>query len=754
MEEPGKGRAPFRGMFGPRWIWFAAAIVWLTAVSQVSVLYLNYVQGLYDRTGPPVNWNALVASVAALLVLFVVAFLVLWHVSKTLTKRERASKAERGPHGPEAQGEHPPRKAILIVHGMGVQDRYQMLSDFRQGIAGYSADHEVEPVEETLTGKTWCTFRVASSKPGSESHLVDVHECFWGHHFNGVTKFHSTVIFAAKTLYKFAPTLFTRLYPKRLSEALWVGLALSLLGAALFGIYGGFRLSALRLQYFEAIADNQVLPSREKNEELGLDSRTRYAGLNWEGPRPLWIFNDSRPTYGERLEETGKFLALSYTSLWRAILKGEVADPKTKDGVLIPIQKPFEALGRHPIQNLVAALIYSAAFALTVMSFLWFVSAQWSLLKSDFRGPHANREALNYAIGFSNWRNSTFDSLRKGVVPLILLLALDPVLELVLVQLFMTAGLLVLLYKGLQYWMTNFLGDVEIYANTNENSSFWKAREAATTEIQKKIYALLNSRDLGGNLEYGCVIVVAHSLGSVIALQAIRRIGVDEQGGPGREPQLRGIGAFVTIGSPLRKFRQLFRFQPYKWAFAEFNVERDRVIFRGEEVSPHGPVPWHNFWYSSDIFADPLAFIPIGKLKSKLQAAAGPEEEAAVLREHDNPADLDRTGFQVGKAFRECACEQIESDREMRKVSRDHWLGFRWGIWTHSDYWLDPKFVDKLLHITLACGCRGNMLDRELAKPKAQAALPLVLAPESRQNLLAQAPLETDAEVDYGETGV
>lgn len=726
---PASETPPFRGRLGPRWTWFIGSIAWIALVGVASVQYLRSVQHLYDCHWDNGQWHLPTLYALILLLLLVLAFYALRHVTKVLSKVERDVRAQET--GLPSTKVHHSRNAILVVHGMGVQDRYQMLSGFREGITGYAKDHKVTVVQEALTGKNWCTLQVSVSEPGEQSaQLIDVHECFWGHHFNGITKFPSTLIFAASTLYKFLPTIFTRLYRKRISEAIWVSVALGMIGFGLFGIYGGFRLSALRLEHFNLLADNPSKVSEDDRAKLGLAENTRYLE-----PDKKEVGRMTRPEYDVRLRETKKFVVLSVTSLWEAICSGGLFDSNGRSNILIPVQRPLESIRRHSIGSLVGALVYSIAFALTAMSLVLFWFAQWGLLMSDALGPHAKNRMANYLLGFSNWRNATLDSLRKGVLPLAVLLALDPVIELVLVQLFMTAGLLVLLYKGVQFWFSNFLGDVEIYANTNENSTFWKAREAATSEIQRKIRELLDPNNpQTGHLNYGCVIIVAHSLGSVIALQALRRIAVDEKGGQHESPGMPGIGAFVTIGSPLRKFRQLFRFQPYKWAFSEFNVERDRVIFQGEEVEPHGSLPWHNFWYSSDIFADPLAFVPIGNLKSKLKAVDDHVRGSAVAQV-TNPAELDRTGFQVGS-------------------SRDHWLGVRWGIWTHSDYWLDRSFVDRLLKITLECGGRGGAAFRDPSAAQSASSLPLVIEPVLRESLAVMPSASVEQSVDYGETQV
>jgi hypothetical protein len=146
------------------------------------------------------------------------------------------------------------------------------------------------------------------------------------------------------------------------------------------------------------------------------------------------------------------------------------------------------------------------------------------------------------------------------------------------------------------------------------------------------------------------------------------------------------LGAFVTIGSPLRKFRMLFKAKPYMWAFGDNAIPRDGDIFIGEEYSHKGRVPWFNYWYGTDVFADRLAYEPWGELKRGLVEAAKNKSqrdygEAVVKALNTSYDELDTTGFRVG-------------DR------RDCNLGPRPGVWTHSDYWLDHRFVDDVLLMT------------------------------------------------------
>jgi len=222
---------------------------------------------------------------------------------------------------------------------------------------------------------------------------------------------------------------------------------------------------------------------------------------------------------------------------------------------------------------------------------------------------------------------------------------LDPFVGMFLVKAMLYASLLYLLVWGVKYWFTNFLGDVQIYTSTDWNNAYYNARDEAIEIVRDKIEEVANAG-------YSRVLVVAHSLGSAVALTALRRLSLKSAGSAPELPN--NVVGFVTIGSPLRKIRQLFRTRPYKWKYLEFNAETDRLIF-GDGVEGKRP-PWHNYWYYPHLCADPLAPIPSGT--------------------------SDETSFNVAQ----------ERDVCLRPPA---------AVWAHSAYWEDTRFVDPMLAVVL-----------------------------------------------------
>ena len=108
--------------------------------------------------------------------------------------------------------------------------------------------------------------------------------------------------------------------------------------------------------------------------------------------------------------------------------------------------------------------------------------------------------------------------------------------------------------------------DVACYVCHNEE------RERVRSFVFEALMRLACREDVGS------IVINAHSNGTVIAFDAVKRL---PEGFTGK------IKAFVTAGSPLRKYVDLFQ-----W---------------GSQVQCPSPVePWYNFWDACDPVADPL----------------------------------------------------------------------------------------------------------------------------------------------------
>ena len=613
-----------------RWARSLAMLAWLVVVVAVSVLYLKTRDGLGFSLWSVVWLLVLAALIAAAGVFYV--------------RKSRPPKDE--PEKPDAKD----RVALLIVHGMGVQDRFQMLDDFARSMPVYTEAYARRT--SLLTGapkNEYLPLQVGDKQ-------VDVHEAFWGHLFNRLVTLPKTLVFTAKTLVAFAPKLFTRFWRKRLAEALYVGAALAFLYVMLASLYCGVLLSSQQLDMIQ-VEKEQITVAAGTNGGPSEDAQALGPNLVSESQE-----RKAPPPWAERVKMTSKF---AFDSVAGAFSPSLLSQP-------VSFERPIELLKGEPTVLLLYSVLYCVSFGFTLLSVLRLALAQFKFWMAGGNGPADNPEyerAVNEV-----WTKNSWGAIKGGIVPLAGLLVFDPVLDPVVVHLVATFAVLVLFLKGLSWWLKSFLGDVMIYATLNANAETYDARERATELVADKVRALLADE------HYQRVIVVAHSLGSVIATNAVRRVY-----NKGHE-NFAKLGAFVTIGSPLRKFRMLFKAKPYLWAFGDNAIQRDGDIFIGEEYKHKGRVPWFNYWYGSDVFSDRLAYEPWGELKKGLVEAAENKSqrdyaEAVVKAYKTSYEELDTTGFRVG-------------DR------RDCNLGPRPGVWTHSDYWLDHRFVDDLLLMT------------------------------------------------------
>jgi hypothetical protein len=126
--------------------------------------------------------------------------------------------------------------------------------------------------------------------------------------------------------------------------------------------------------------------------------------------------------------------------------------------------------------------------------------------------------------------------------------------------------------------LITYVGDIALYVTADEKSGFFRTREVVLSGATRRLRALLDDPD------YEAVYLAGHSLGSVIAYDAINRLAreVRAQGAEGEEKldqrhfdKLKGL---LTFGSPLDKVYYFFRTA----------VKQDQVIRAQLLSSLHG----------------------------------------------------------------------------------------------------------------------------------------------------------------------
>ena len=164
------------------------------------------------------------------------------------------------------------------------------------------------------------------------------------------------------------------------------------------------------------------------------------------------------------------------------------------------------------------------------------------------------------------------------------------------------AGALWLCAFPLARLLVRTLGDVEVYATYVEASERHAAHEAVVAEAVTVLRRALEDESISR------VVLVAHSLGTVVAWDALRVLALETQsGGPLRAAALLKLARVVTYGSPIDKIRY-FHFMDDKNdpTFAGV-LERLRADTRVGpfEDRPEG-LAWDNWYDPADLVAGRL----------------------------------------------------------------------------------------------------------------------------------------------------
>lgn len=123
-------------------------------------------------------------------------------------------------------------------------------------------------------------------------------------------------------------------------------------------------------------------------------------------------------------------------------------------------------------------------------------------------------------------------------------------------------GLIALWLKNI---LVEYVGDIAVYVNADAKAVSFQARSAILKEARETILRLLRSRE-----GYERIVLVGHSLGSVIAYDVLNRLLDEARASYAAGPQgvssgklvikdLQPLQGLVTVGSPLDKIYYFFR---------------------------------------------------------------------------------------------------------------------------------------------------------------------------------------------------
>ncbi len=173
------------------------------------------------------------------------------------------------------------------------------------------------------------------------------------------------------------------------------------------------------------------------------------------------------------------------------------------------------------------------------------------------------------------------------------------------------AALLWLSMFPLARMLVRTLGDVEVYATYTEASERHRAHEAVVAEAVLVLRRTLEDPDCAR------VVLVAHSLGSVVAWDALRALVLEsEAGGPLPRAALLKLSRVVTYGSPVDKIRYFHFMDDNNDPTFAAVLEAQRADTRSGPFldRPEG-LAWDNFYDPADLVA--------GRLESPNDRAMG-----------------------------------------------------------------------------------------------------------------------------------
>ncbi len=210
-------------------------------------------------------------------------------------------------------------------------------------------------------------------------------------------------------------------------------------------------------------------------------------------------------------------------------------------------------------------------------------------------------------------------------------------------------------------FLTESIGDVQVYTTRNPNSSYFKAREAVLADAEA-IFETVADR------AYRTVDVIGHSLGAVVAFDSLQRL-------QSRKPNLLPrIGSIVTLGAALEKVRYFFSQESRDERSGGTTPRSTEVSVRLQDLQDAVALArdktWLNLWYWNDVVADPIQWFS--------------EDRSDMPRYRWRRVGL--PGF-----------PPVLNEARQRLVANIS-FGWRWRdrvipIWPHSDYWIDVRVL-------------------------------------------------------------
>lgn len=161
-------------------------------------------------------------------------------------------------------------------------------------------------------------------------------------------------------------------------------------------------------------------------------------------------------------------------------------------------------------------------------------------------------------------------------------------------------------------FFVNRIGDIQIYTTGDQNSIYYDLHNRILQTVESALLRVLQAEQHGRPL-YDRVVIIAHSLGSTIAMDALLGIRQAVLAGALPDHAWTRITAFVTIGTALEKTRFFFgvrkptlteSLQQWRNDIYGHLFTRDPLVLRKAAPAAEHAIFWANYWYLRDVVAN------------------------------------------------------------------------------------------------------------------------------------------------------
>lgn len=524
----------------------------------------------------------------------------------------------------EAPGAVTSRKvAVLVAHGMGQQVPFQSIEEVAEGLRRH-ADEATQPETATVKdGDKWLTRARLHLRDDAGPVQVDVYEAYWAPLTEGRITLRDVIRFlagAGLNGIRNGRGNFTRLlHGERWAFPIPVRAVLYLLGtllvlASLVLMNATIALVAVARPFLGETAKWLTAPllgdlTVSFNAVLAaLGAFALCLLLSWALRRSWLRAGGQAASFRHRCVQASGWLsgAALFIALEVVVLAGVLVAAifywHTRGGAQERTQLWLHLAGPGVIAGVERAFQFTLGLLLVAGLLAWLASRSRELgpgVRKDTRPDrHAPLTAVAAAFLIVLLAGSAWAAYR-------VLAAGDSALGAALAG-GLSWPLLVVASARIRGLLVQYLGDVAIYVSPYKLDRYYELREQIRGRAVDAARAVYQLRHEDGST-YGSVVVMGHSLGSVVAYDALNRLILEDEAG-GKLDIVARTPLFLTFGSPLDKTAFIFAVQGEKAVGRDALASTVQPMIRDYASRPRRWVNIHSPW---DVISGPLNFYDV-----------------------------------------------------------------------------------------------------------------------------------------------